>query len=402
MALLLTEPRRPRLIRESPRAHWYVVATVCIGAFIGQLDASVVTIALPSIGHELHASVGAVEWVSLSYLLVLIATVGPVGHLADAIGRKLLYSYGFAVFTASSVLCGLAPSLPVLIAARVLQALGAAMLQANSVALIAEAMPGSMLPRAIGAQGAAQATGLALGPAIGGALIALGGWRLIFLVNLPAGIAGLALGWVLLPRSRSRRGISASPGLLPIVRRQAVWLGLSTGLISFLILFGTLFAVPYYFAAQHVSAVRAGLELAVLPVALGAAAPFAGRLASRRGVKPLASTGMGLVGLGLAVIAAWRGTPGLLLGLALAGVGLGTFTPANNASIMFAAPPGQAGLLSGLLNMTRASGTALGVAVAGVLYTASGLPLVTAALAALALFAGIAAVVWGPYPSPSQ
>ena len=163
---LLTEPRRPRSIRSSPRAYWYVVATVCIGAFMGQLDASIVTLALPQLGRELHAHVGAVEWVALSYLLVLVATVATVGRLADAVGRKLLYVYGFAVFTVGSALCGLAPTLGLLIAARVLQAVGAAMLQANSVALITEAVPRPLLGRALGVQGTAQALGLALGPAV--------------------------------------------------------------------------------------------------------------------------------------------------------------------------------------------------------------------------------------------
>ena len=128
-------------MRESPRAHWYVVGAVCIGAFMGQLDASIVTVALPRMGRDLHASLGSVEWVALAYLLVLVATVATVGRIADAVGRKLLYVYGFGVFTVGSALCGLAPTLPILIAARVLQAIGAAMLQANSVALIAEAMP---------------------------------------------------------------------------------------------------------------------------------------------------------------------------------------------------------------------------------------------------------------------
>ena len=211
--LLLTEPRRPAAIRESPRAHWYVVGTVCVGAFMGQLDASIVTLALPRLGRDLHASVGAVEWVALAYLLVLVATVATVGRIADAVGRKLLYVYGFGVFTAGSVLCGLAPTLAVLIAARVLQAVGAAMLQANSVALITEAMPRPLLGRGIGVQGTAQALGLALGPVVGGALLALGGWRLIFLVNLPAGVIGLTLGWFLLPRSRSRREAGAGDQL---------------------------------------------------------------------------------------------------------------------------------------------------------------------------------------------
>src|SRR5262249_46540135 len=113
MTVVVREPPRPARIRQSPRAHWYVVATVCIGAFMGQLDASIVTLALPRIGHDLHATVGAVSWVALAYLLVLIATVAAVGHVADAFGRKLLYTYGFAVFTAASVVCALAPDLPI-------------------------------------------------------------------------------------------------------------------------------------------------------------------------------------------------------------------------------------------------------------------------------------------------
>lgn len=122
---------------------------------------------------------------------------------ADTAGRKLLYTYGFGIFILGSALSGLAPSLPFLIAARVLQALGAAMPQANSVALIVQAMPKGMLGRGIGVQGAAQAVGLAVGPAIGGLLITAGGWRLIFFVSVPAGVIGMILGWFLLPRSRN-------------------------------------------------------------------------------------------------------------------------------------------------------------------------------------------------------
>ena len=432
---LLTEPARPAVIRESRNAHWYVVATVCIGAFMGQLDASIVTIALPRIGRDLHASVGAVEWVALAYLLALVASVATVGHLADAIGRKLLYAYGFAAFTASSVLCGLAPSLPVLIAARVLQGLGAAMLQANSVALIADAIPRRLLPRAIAVQGTAQALGLALGPAVGGVLLALGGWRLIFLVNLPAGVAGLMLGWVLLPRSRSKRDIGrgdlsgalrlalavggplaylslatrggyANPALLaalavglaavaafvrhersttsPLIdlgmlRQPALSVGLVSGMLSFVVLFGALFVVPYYLAAHHTSSAAAGLELAALPVGMGIAAPIAGRVGGRT----LIAGGMLMTGIGLVVIAVVLGTGPLLVGLALAGIGLGAFIPSNNASIMGAAPAGYRGLIGGLLNMTRGTGTALGVAVAAALYAAGGRNGLTVAMAAL-------------------
>src|SRR5579875_2042092 len=191
-ARLLTEPARPASVRGFRHAPWLVVGTVCVGAFMGQLDASIVTLALPTLRNEFHTGLGA-----------LVSMVTVVGRLADMAGRKLLYTYGFAVFTLGSALCGLAPSLLTLVGARVLQAVGAAMLQANSVALITQAMPPRQLGRGIGVQGAAQALGLALGPAIGGLLIGLGGWRLIFFVNVPAGLLGLVSGWFLLPRTRA-------------------------------------------------------------------------------------------------------------------------------------------------------------------------------------------------------
>ncbi len=424
---LLREPRRPVAVRESPRSHWYVVGTVCIGAFMGQLDASIVTVALPGMGRDLHASLGSVEWVALAYLLVLVATVATVGRIADAVGRKLLYVYGFAVFTVGSALCGLAPTLPILIAARVLQAVGAAMLQANSVALIAEAMPPSMLGRAIGVQGSAQALGLALGPAIGGILLSLAGWRFIFLVNLPAGAIGLALGWFLLPRSRSRRELGAADGLgaallapaamgplvylslagregyangvllaclaggivaaigfvrrerrvpaplidLSILRRGGLAIGLGSGMVSYLALFGTLFIVPYYLSADRDSAALIGLQLAVLPVAIGITAPIAGRLVNRAGTRLLTAGGLMLTAAGMLEIAVRHGTAGILTGLAVTGLGLGLFTPANNAAVMSASPAGHAGVTGGMLNMARGLGTALGVALAGALFTAA-------------------------------
>ncbi|HEY4826288.1 MAG TPA: MFS transporter [Solirubrobacteraceae bacterium] len=470
---VLTEPRRPVGVRTNPSAHWYVVATVCIGAFMGQLDASIVTLALPRLSRDLHAGVGSVEWVALTYLLVLVATVATVGRLADAVGRKLLYVYGFAVFTAASALCGLAPTLAVLILARVLQAVGAAMLQANSVALITEAMPPRLLGRAIGVQGTAQALGLALGPAIGGVLLALGGWRLIFLVNLPAGAVGVVLGWFLLPRSRSRRPIErtdrlgalllavavagpllylslagragyASPLLLlalaagpaagvalvrregrladplidlSIFRRRAVSVGLSTGLVAYLALFGTLVVVPYYLSARHVDAALIGLQLAVLPVAIGIAAPLAARLLDRVGVRRLTGGGLLLTAVGLLGIALQHGTAGLLAGLAVAGVGLGAFTPANNATIMAASPKGYTGVVSGVLNMTRGIGTALGVALVGAIYVAAtgtdsasasptaaatGMTVALAALGALVIAAGVALLLGPPDPPASR
>jgi len=409
---------------------------------MGQLDVSIVTVALPRIGADLHAGAALVQWVALAYLLVLVCALGPVGALADRIGRKLLYTYGFAVFTAGSALCSIAPTIAWLVAARVLQGLGAAMLQANSVALIAENLPRRELASGIGVQGAAQAIGLALGPAVGGLLLAAGGWRLIFLVNVPAGIVAIALGWLLLPRSRSlvrsgcfdglgallmaitlgalmllislaRAPLGVRVGLplagqvslpklalaalvvaaaiallvrerrapapildLGLLRRTSVAIGLGCALASYLVVFGTLYAVPYYLSASHASSVSAGLLLASLPVALGIAAPLAGRAASHVRGALLGALGLELAAAGLLALAFSPAGVGLVAGLTIAGAGLGLFMPINNAAVMAGAPPARAGALSGVLNTTRGLGTALGVTLAGLVYGAAGHPAV--------------------------
>lgn len=370
---LLTEPRRPEAVRRSPRAHWFVVGTVCIGAFMGQLDASIVTVALPHIGESLHVGAATAQWVALSYLIVLLLALVLVGQLADLMGRKLLYSYGFAVFTIGSVLCGLSPSLPLLVGARVLQALGAAMLQANSVALIREAMPSAELARGIGVQGAAQAMGLALGPAVGGLLVALGGWRLIFFVNVPVGIVALVLARLLLPRSRlgTREGRSGIAGLKALLRPPVISFGLAGGLSAYLVTFGSLFVVPYYLVAAGVGPTAAGLQLAALPIALGIVAPFAGRASGRIGPRPLMIGGLTLTTIGLVVLALLHEGPSLIIGLMLAGAGIGAFSPVNNAAVMGAGPRSRAGLLGGILNMTRTLGAILGVALASLIYTSA-------------------------------
>ena len=455
---LLVEPPRPGRVRESSWGPWLVVGTVCVGAFMGQLDASIVTLALPTLRQQFNASLGAIEWVALAYLVVLVGSVTVVGRLSDMTGRKLLYTYGFGLFTVGSVLCGLAPNLLFLDAARVLQALGAAMLQANSVALITHAVPRDKLGRGIGIQGAAQAVGLALGPAVGGLLIGLGGWRLIFFVNVPAGIIGIVLGWFFLPRTRDRAegerfdwpgavlllpavglvmaGLSfgreqgwTSPiivfllaaGVLtgiafvlrervathPMVRldlfkRHAFSAGISSGLLSYLVTFGVLFAVPFFLLSRHTSLALAGLQLTVLPAALAVVAPFAGRLADSVGARPVTTAGMLLTAAALLALAlAHSSLPELLLELAAVGAGLGAFTPANNAAIMGSAPRAQAGVAGGILNMSRGMGTSLGVALTGLVFSLAadadrGLLYAGLFLAAVSLLAAALAALRGP------
>ncbi|WP_329468453.1 MFS transporter [Streptomyces sp. NBC_01431] len=419
--VLLTQERaRPDRIRERPGAWWLAVATVCFGAFMGQLDASIVTLTYGSLRGEFRASLAAVEWVSLAYLLALVALLIPAGRLSDAHGRKLFYLYGFVVFTAASAACGLAPSLATLVVFRVVQAAGAAMMQANSVALVTTSAPRGKMRTALGVQAAAQALGLALGPTVGGALVSAVGWRWVFGINVPIGIIALVAGHYLLPRTRSHNradrfdwpglallsvattslllGVSAASGLpvppwavallfttaagadwafvqrqlrapaplldLTLLRARAVSTGLAGALCGYLVLFGPLVLVPEALVEAGGSELTAGLVLTALPAGFALAATVADQ------VLPRAVSDRGRCLLGAAICAGTLGamlvlpaTAGWLVPqLAVLGVGLGTFTPANNTLVMGAIPANCSGTGGGLVNMARGLGTALGVA----------------------------------------
>ncbi|MBC9725258.1 MFS transporter [Streptomyces sp. TRM68367] len=419
-AALIRERARPDGIRSRPNAWWLAVGTVCFGAFMGQLDASIVTLTYGSLRTEFHTSLAAVEWVSLAYLLTLVALLVPAGRLSDAHGRKLLYLYGFALFTLASAACGLAPSLTALVAFRVVQAAGAALMQANSVALVTTSAPRERMRTALGVQAAAQALGLALGPTVGGALVSTLGWRWVFGVNVPIGLAALVAGHYLLPRTRTRTrvagfdwagltllavattsallAVSAASGLpvpgwgvgvlfavaalagwgfvvrqgradsplveLALLRVRAVTFGLVGALSGYLVLFGPLVLVPVVLTARGSSALAAGAVLTALPAGFALAATGGDRLLPRS----MTDRNRCLLGAAVftAAVAALLVVPltlsWLVPVLALTGLGLGTFTPANNVMIMGAIPASSSGTGGGLVNMARGLGTALGVA----------------------------------------
>jgi MFS family permease len=449
VVMLLREPARPTLIREHPMAPWLAVVTVCFGAFMGQLDASVVTLAFPALQRQFGVALAGVQWVSLAYLLALVALLVPVGRWSDRYGRKLVYLYGFVLFTAASAGCGLAPTLAVLVAVRVVQAAGAAMLQANSVALVATSAPAGRQRAALGLQAGAQAVGLALGPVAGGLLVASAGWRSIFFINVPVGVVAVAAGWFLLPRTRHRAArqgadplglillaaaatgtlvaVSAVSGLglplpglagcaavavlawaglvwwerragaplvdLPMLASTGTWPLLVGALCAYLVLFGPLVLVPQVLTARGGSVVHAGLLLSALPAGFGLAAVAGEKILPARWPDRHRCLAGGLLAGGCAAALAIP-APDMVIAtwLGLLGVGLGTYIPANNTAIMTAIPPGQAAAAGGMVNMARGLGTALGVAVVTLaLHTAArlGHPSAgqAAAMAALALCA---------------
>jgi EmrB/QacA subfamily drug resistance transporter len=342
------------------------------------------------------------------------------------LGRKLLYTYGFLVFGIGSGLCAVAPTLLVLDACRVLQAAGAVMLQANSVAIIASSVSRRGLGRGIGVQGTAQALGLGFGRIVGGLLIGLSGWRLIFLVNVPVSLIGVVTAWLFVPRSRElgahepfdwaglvtfipallglllalsfgdERGwgspevvtmvvVAAAAGVaflvrerrtphplihLGLFRRRRFSIGVVSSLVAFLVLFGVLFVTPFSLVRGHGrSAASVGLIVGVLPLAMAAAAPLSGRTADRIGARVPTGAGMLVAAAGcLVALVRPGGVPGLVAGLALCGAGVGLFTPANSAAMMATVPVRRVGVASGILNLTRGLGTALGLSVTALVY----------------------------------
>ncbi|MFC9331911.1 MFS transporter [Kitasatospora sp. NPDC057015] len=228
---LFVEHPRPRGVAGWRHAHWLAVGTVCLGAFLGQLTASITALVFPALEGHFRADLATVEWVALAYLLVLVALLAPVGRLSDLVGRKTMYLWGFAVFAAASLGAGLAGSLWVLVAFRAVQAVGGAMMQANSVALVARGVPERAMRGALGVQAAAQGLGLALGPTLGGLLVQHASWRWAFWINVPIGLLGILAGWFLLPRTHPgapRPDPGARPSdprrtpLAPVARRPSV------------------------------------------------------------------------------------------------------------------------------------------------------------------------------------
>jgi EmrB/QacA subfamily drug resistance transporter len=387
---------------------------------MGQLDASIVTLTYRPLRTEFGVSLAAVQWVSLAYLLALATLLIPVGRLADAHGRKLMYLYGFVIFTAASAACGLAPGLSALIAFRIVQGVGAALLQANSVALVTTSAPPARARAALGVQGAAQAIGLALGPTAGGLLVSTLGWRWVFGINVPVGVVAVAAGVYLLPRTSHRTPIagwdrsgllllatatttallvmSDASGLAPprwgsimllvlaaistagfllrercaaaplldltLLRVPTVSAGLLAALGGYLVLFGPLVLIPVVLTNSGLSELSAGLILTALPAGFAFAATTGERLLPTTWTdRTRCAAGALLAVTALAGLAVAPLSAGWLIPLlAILGVALGIFTPANNTLLMQALPARSSATSGGLLNMARSLGTALGVA----------------------------------------
>ena len=180
---------------------WFVMAAVGMGIFLGTIDGSIINVALPTLARNLETEFAVVQWVSLAYLLTMATLMLSMGRLGDMIGKKKVYASGFVIFTLGSLLCGIAPSIYLLIAFRVLQAIGAAMMTLG-MAIITENFPPSERGKALGISGSLVSIGIILGPVVGGLILSAVSWRWIFYVNLPIGIIGTWMVLRLVPETK--------------------------------------------------------------------------------------------------------------------------------------------------------------------------------------------------------
>jgi EmrB/QacA subfamily drug resistance transporter len=418
------EPPPVARLARLPSYPWLIVGVTCIGAFMGQVDASIVQLALPDLGRVFDSTLESVSWVALAYLLGVAAFLPIFGQLCQIFGRKLLYIIGFVVFTGASALCGFAPDLATLIAFRALQGFGGAMLGANSMALVVTSTDKNLRARALGVFAGAQAVGISAGPVIGGLLLGTLGWPWVFWINVPFGLLAVVAGWMVLPVTAPQnqnqtfdwRGglllapalafavlalnqVSAwgltSPGLLgsfgaaivliflflrqertahspmidlALLDEPAFLAGALACALSYAMLYGMFFLASFALVRGYEeTAIAAGLQLAIIPVSLGIVAPFAGGLADRLGTRLLSVTGMAICFVALLALTAivMRPVPNLwigALGLVAFGAGLGLFIAPNNHATINVAPPNLSGVAGSLLNLTRVLGTVSGVA----------------------------------------
>jgi EmrB/QacA subfamily drug resistance transporter len=411
---------------------WTVYAILAVGVFMATLDSSIVNISLPAIATYFGVPLnGAVEWVVISYLVVVAALLLSLGRLTDMVGRKVAWATGLVIFTFGSALCGAAPSLGFLIAARSFQALGGALLFVLTPAMLTAAFPASERGRALGMNAVTVALGVSAGPAIGGVITESLSWRWIFYVNVPLGVIGFlaTLRWLreITPRARARfdpaGALALTVGLsaltlgftfgqewgwtslrlivtliigvaallaLPLIERvvrdpiisfsllrDRVFASANVSLIlSFLALFAVSFMLPFYLEQlRGFDVLRSGLLMTALPLTLALVAPFSGRLADRIGTRWLAAAGLAIACVGLALLAqldAHSSEFDIVWRLVVTGFGQALFQSPNNSALMGSAPKDRQGVASGFLSTGRVVGQSMSVALAGAVFTSLG------------------------------
>ena len=415
------------MVTSTTSVRW-VLAGLSLAMLLSSLGTSIANVGLPAIAQAFGASFQAVQWIVLAYLLAITTLIVSVGRLGDLTGRRRLMLTGIVVFTLASSLCGLAPTLWLLIAARAAQGLGAAIMMALAMAFVGETVPKARSGSAMGLLGTMSAVGTALGPSLGGLLIAALSWRAIFLVNLPLGVVAFVLAHRHLPADQPRPkgarvrfdragtlllastlaayalamtigrgsfgplntalllvavgGVGlfvlaearvASPLIrLTIFRDPALTASLVMSVLVSTVMMATLVVGPFYLSrALGLDAARVGLALSVGPIAAALTGVPAGRIADRFGAPGMTIVGLVAIAAGslaLALLPLTRGIAGYLAPIVVITVGYALFQTANNTAVMAEVAADQRGVMSGLLNLSRNLGLITGASVMGAVF----------------------------------
>jgi len=406
---------------------WWTLITVCVGIFMLLIDITVVNVALPQIQRSLHSSFSDLQWVVNAYALTLAALLLTAGSIADLVGRKRMFAIGLILFTAASLVCGLSSTAVMLNIARAVQGIGGAIMLATSLALIAQAFRGRDRGTAFAAYGAVIGAAVAVGPLVGGALTSGIGWRWIFFVNVPIGVAAVVLTLTHVSESRDPDatgvdwlGLTTFSGALFLfvyaliegndrgwgsaeilgcfggsivllagflvaeLRQQRPMFDLSllrrpafagASLVAFT-MSGSLFAL-FLFLTLFIQNVigygpfQAGLRFLPLTVPVLLVAPLAGRATVRVPMRLILTVGLVVVAVGLVLMSGLSGGSGfthLLPGFIVGGIGVGIVNPALASTAVGVVPSNRSGMASGINNTFRQVGIATGIAAYGAIF----------------------------------
>ena len=411
----------------SPSVRW-ALASLSLSVLLSSLGTSIANVSLPTLAHDFSATLQQVQWVVLAYLLAITTLIVSVGRLGDLTGRRRLLLAGIGLFTLASTLCGIASTLWLLIGARAIQGLGAAIMMSLAMSLVGETVSKKRTGSAMGVLGSMSAVGTALGPSLGGILIAECGWRAIFLINVPLGVVTFVLALRCLPPDRQwptaivqrfdhvgtlllsltlgayalamtvgrgrvgllnlllLAGALAGAALFIVAERRAaaplirlamfrdhvLSASLATSALVSTVMMATLVVGPFYLSrALGLDAVVVGLALSAGPIAAALTGVPAGRIVDRTGAPAMMI--VGLVGimsgsLALSFISMQRGLVGYLVPILVITIGYALFQTANNTAVMTDVRADQRGVVSGMLNLARNLGLITGASVMGAVF----------------------------------
>jgi DHA2 family multidrug resistance protein-like MFS transporter len=433
----------------APARYWAILA-IALGISLAVIDSAIANVALPAIAADLNTDPAMSIWVVNGYQLAITISLLPLSSLGDITGYRPIYLSGLLLFTVASLACAFSTSLPMLAASRVIQGFGAAGILSVNTALLRHIYPARLLGRGIGLNALVVSVAAAVGPTVASAVLSVANWPWLFAINLPIGVAALAVGIAFLPHSpRSPHkfdlaaaalsaatfgGLIASidalghgeafgvfvselaatgvvlfllvkreqgkpAPMLPVdlLRIPIFALSICTSICSFAAQMLALVALPFMLQGTlHFTAVETGLMMTPWPVALAVASPIAGRLADRYPAGLLGGAGLFVFALGLTALAVMPQHPNAFdIGwrMALCGFGFGIFQSPNNRAMIMAAPKSRSGGASGMLGTARTLGQTTGTAVVALLFAR--LPSEHAPTVALFLAAGAALVATG-------